>query len=138
MILPLGLDRLPQALGRWLARTRSWSAVGQRVALRIDESGDAKLFGQTLRGVIRNTAIDVHGEATRAIVELDAPIDYAGHYSKQGITFIITTPYLKWHDLSRLLVTSAAVRVIDGDGFEDDTYQRIIALATMKLDRGTS
>jgi hypothetical protein len=132
MILPLGFDRLPLMLGRWLARQRHWNAVGERVVLTVDESGDPSLFGRTLHGVIRDVAVDSNGDPARAIVDLDTPLDYAGHYTKRGIASIITTPYLKWHELPRLLATATAVRIIDGDAFEDDQYQKIIGLATMR------
>jgi hypothetical protein len=134
MILPQQMDRIPEAVGRWLAKRRAWDPAGQRVVLRIDETGDPELFGAELRGVIRASAPGEGGSPARALIELDREADYSGHYTRRGIKRVITTPYLRWHGLSRLLVTSAAVRVIDADDFGDESYDRIIALASMSID----
>ena len=133
MILPLELDRIPQALGGWLARRRAWNPVGERVLLEVNESGDPELFGKKIAAVIRATARDQQGNLMKALLELDDEIDYAGHYGRRGIRRVVTTPYLRWHGLTRLLVSSSAVRVIDADAFEDQAYERIIALASMRI-----
>lgn len=133
MILPLELDRIPEALGRWLAKRWSWEPAGQRVVLKIDESGDPALFGKKITATIRATARDEDGELSRALLELDHDLDYVGHYARRGVRKVVTRPYLRWHDLNRLLVTSAAVRVVDAEDFESDVQERIIALASMRI-----
>lgn len=135
MILPMQIDRIPEALGGWLAQRRAWNPIGQRVMLRIEESGDPALFGSELHGIIRACARDNKGAPVKALVELDQTIDYSGHYTRRGIARVITSPYLRWHGLSRLLVTSASVRVVDADDLGDDKYERIIALASMAIGR---
>ena len=133
MILPFEMDRIPQALGGWLARRRAWNPIGRRVQLAIDESGDPALFGKKITATIRATALDENGELSRALLELDHALDYAGHYARRGVRRVVTRPYLRWHNLNRLLVTSAAVRVIDAEDFDSDAYERIIALASMRI-----
>lgn len=137
MILPFQMDRIPQAIGSWLARRRTWSPVGKRVVLTIQESGDPALFGNSLYGVIREVAAGEEGELSKALIELDRAMTYRGHYSRSEITKVISTPYLLQHGLPRLLVTSAAVRVFDADNFASIAPERIIASATMQLDRGS-
>ena len=133
MILPGQMDRIPEALGSWLARRRAWNPVGEAVVLGIDESGDQRLFSRRVAGTIRAAARDERGRLSKALIQLDEPIDYVGHYTRRGISTVLTTAYLRWHSLSRILVTSAAVRVIDADDFEDESYDRIIALASMEI-----
>jgi hypothetical protein len=133
VILPRQMDRIPQALGAWLARRRAWNPIGRRVQLAIDESGDPALFGKKITATIRATALDENGELSHALLELDHAIDYAGHYIRRGLRTVLTRPYLRWHDLNRLLVSSAAVRVIDAEDFNSDAYERIIALASMRI-----
>src|SRR4051794_8200940 len=95
MILPLQMDRIPEALGGWLARRRAWNPVGQRVRLKIDESGDPALFGKELHGIIRAAAPDEKGGLAKALIELDGEVDYVGHYSRTGIRKVLTVPYLR-------------------------------------------
>ena len=134
MILPFVRDKIPEAIGGWLGRRRGSNPVGTRVTLTIDESGDPALLGRHLSGVILATASDGRREFARALVELVVAIDYNGHYVRRGIAKVVTAPYLRWHTLNRLLVSSSAVRVIDADEFSKDEYAKIIALATMRID----
>jgi hypothetical protein len=133
VILPFRADRIPELIGQYFARRRHWTPAGHRVTLTFDESGDNRLFGTMVSGVIREAARDEQGEWTSAIVELDREIDYAGHYSHGSIRTLVTLPYLQWHRLARLLVTSAAVRVIDVGDIALASNHRTIGLATMRL-----
>ena len=135
MILPMQMDRIPEALGAWLARRRAWNPIGTRVTLRINDSGDSMLVGRELHGVILATVSDEEGEPSKSLIKLHQEIDYVGHYSHRRIARVVTSPYLRWHRLNRLIVTSAAVRVIDAEDLETDTYERVIALALMRLDK---
>jgi hypothetical protein len=83
--------------------------------------------------VIRDAVPDQQGELARAVVELDHDINYAGHYSHDGIRTVVTVPYLLWHRLARLLVTSAHVVVIDASDPAHASNERAIGLATMRL-----
>ena len=133
MILPFNLDRIPQTIGRWLARRQSWDPVGRRVQLSVTDSGDAALLGKTILATIRATSRDDKGELALSLLDLDHDIAYEGHYARHGIKIVVTRPYLRWHDLNRLLVTFAVVRVVDAESFDRDQSQRIIAIASMRL-----
>lgn len=138
MILPLQMDRIPEALGVWLARRRGWKPVGQRVVLKIDESGDPAWFGVEFHGVIQASDADEEGRLVKALIELDRDADYVGDYTRRRLKTVITTPYLRWHGLNRLLVTSAAVHVVDADDFRQANYDRIIALASLRIEENPS
>lgn len=133
MIFPLLADRIPELIGQYRARRRQWTPVGHFVTLVFDESGDNRLFGTTISGVIRHAVPDEQGVLARAVVELDHELNYAGHYSHDAIRTVVTFPHLMWHRLARLLVTSAHVRVIDVSDPAQGSDQRTIGLATMRL-----
>ena len=126
MLLPLTLDRIPEALGRLIARGTSWDPVDKPVRLRITESGDPRLLGTTITGVIRDVGPAAGNRRAMALIELDRPIDYVGHYQSLGIQRLITQPYFRWHGLDRLVITSAHVRLIEGDNLQGIAHDRTI------------
>lgn len=134
MFRPRWLKRLPQTIGESIALWRAWNPVGECVVLKIIASGDPLLCGREIRGTIRSVASSHRGTLARAMIELHRPVHYAGHYVRRQISTVVTTPYREWHDLERLLVASANVRVLDAASFFDDPYDRIIARAAMRLD----
>jgi hypothetical protein len=106
------------------------------VTLTVNDSGDSMLVGKRIRGLIVKVAADVAGNTSKALVRLDDDLDYCGHYRHAGIRAVVASPYLRWHGLERLLVTSSSVRVVDAEDFtHDDDYSRIVALASMRLIR---
>lgn len=132
----LNYERVVLYVAALCARRLDWSPIGKRVLLIIRQSRDLTLEGQTLRGVIRATSPDADGIESKAIIELDAKLNYFGHYRRGGLESVRTAPARRWQSLDRLLVLPASVRLIDCDADDDGTQDRVIAFATMRLDRG--
>ena len=129
----LDVERWTEALMDRLARKTRWSPIGSRLAITVDESGDAALTNVTLRGTIRACDVADDGTPTDLLVELDAEIDYAGHYSRAGIRWLVMRPCLGLRRTNRLLLTWAAARIVDAPSFRDATYSRTIATGRLRL-----
>jgi hypothetical protein len=129
------IHRFVASVAAWYARRIAWSPCGERVALDVRASRDATLQGQRLRGVIRATSPDADAVEAKAVISLDSTLSYFGHYRRGGITTIRATPERRWHSLNRLLIASIRVRIIDCEAYDDDTQDRVIAVATMRLER---
>ncbi len=118
-------------------RRRVWSPIGDRVLLEIKASRDPNLIGHILSGVIVATSPDTDALEAKAVIRLDGPLNYYGHYRREGITVVRTAPGRRWHGLNRLLVAPAIVRVIDCD-IPDDGQDRVLAVGALTLDRRVS
>lgn len=118
-----------------MLRYRLWSPLEKRICIGVDDSGDSRLTGSTIGGVVR--AYDLHGDGslTRLLVELDEPIDYSGHYVRESIRWLVTEPCLRWRRTSRLLWSWSAARLVDAPSFADSTYGRTIGIACLCLCR---
>jgi hypothetical protein len=129
------LDRILLQFSCLYARRKQWSPIGAVVSLSVSASRDTALCGQTLRGVIAATSPDNRGMTAKAIIMLDAELSYFGHYRRNGITAVRTSPERLWHGVYRLLIFPAIVRVIDCD-VPDESQDRVIAVAEMRLEPG--
>jgi hypothetical protein len=130
------VDCLVLRLAAAYAQRMGWSPIRKRVLLEVHSSRDTGLRGRTLRGVISATGSNMNGFTAKAIVDLDSPVRYCGHYGRDGIESVRTSPARRWQDLERLLILPIAVHLIDCDVYDDDTQDRVIAFATMRLDQG--
>ena len=72
-------------------------------------------------------------DPANALVELDRPLDYAGHYTHDGIRTLVTSSRFQWPGLARLLVAAAAVSVVDAPDIAHARWERIIGRAVMRL-----
>lgn len=109
--------------------------VGQRVLMIVATSHDERLIHATLRGVIRATSPDRDCHAGKALVELDNPLRYNGHDQSDCIATVLAIPDRRWHCAIRLAIASSTVRLIDCDAAGNDRHARLIAIASMRLER---
>lgn len=125
-------ERFTERLYDRIARKISWSPIGERLAVSIEDSADERLMRQTLYGTIRACDVRSDGTPTDLVIELDAPIQYAGHYRRTGIRWLVARPCFQWRRTNRLLLTWAAVRVMDAPALVDATYDKTIGTARLR------
>ena len=130
MIVAAGLDRISEALGALIAHRIRWTPIGQRARIAIDASGDERWIGKHVTGTIR-----AYGELTRGplLIQLAEPLDYHGHYNAPALELLVLAPVIRWHGPARLLVTWAAVRLVDAPTFADQEYGRTVATGRLAL-----
>jgi hypothetical protein len=98
------LERIVSYAATIYARRLAWSPVGKRVLLYVRESRDVTLEGQTLRGVISGLGADADGVQSKGFIDLDAKLNYFGHYRRGGIQVVRTAATRRWQGLERLLI----------------------------------
>jgi hypothetical protein len=125
------VDALAELVAIALARWRRWSPVGQPLCIAVDDSGDARLAGRTLSGVVRGYDQRENGALTRLLIELDQPLDYTGHYIRTGLRWLVAEPCLQWRRTSRLWWSWSVARIVDAPSFVDSTYDRTIGIARL-------
>ncbi len=127
------LDAAMERIAAVMLRYRLWSPVARRIGIAIDDSGDSRLTGSTVAGVVR--AYDLHedGSLKRLLVELDEPIDYRGHHERERIRWVVAEPCLRWRRTSRLLWSWSVARIVDAPSFVDSTHARTIGIACLCL-----
>lgn len=116
-----------------VARRTHWSPLGRRVVLVFDESGDVALANHTAYGTIRAHDTSTDGTPADLLIELDGDVDYAGHYKRSGIHWLVTRPCLRWRRTSRIIIGWSVVRIIDAPSFRDATYDRTVATGRVGL-----
>ncbi len=131
MLLPIGLDRIPEAVGTFVARRCHWSPIGRQVSIYIEDSADAELIGKRLTGTVR--ACGAASSGAPLLVHLSESIGYDGHYKASALDLLVAAPVVRWHGPSRLLVTWSAVRLVDAPSFADQEYDRTIGTARLSL-----
>lgn len=131
MILPIGLDRVPEAVGIFLARRCHWSPIGRQVSIHIEDSADVQLIGKRLTGTV--CACGAADSGAPLLVYLSESIRYEGHYTTPALDLLVATPVVRWHGPSRLLLTWSAVRLVDAPSFADQEYDRTIGTARLLL-----
>lgn len=131
MILRIGFDRLPYAAGRLITRKCRWSPLGKSVAILIEDSCDQQLIATRIVGTVRGFDPEATGEPL--LVQLQQSLHYEGPHSCRYVDLIVVTAALRWHGPSRLLVTWAAVRLVDAPSFADQAYRSTIGIGRLTL-----
>ncbi len=129
----LDIDRWADVVLDRVARRTHWSPIGEHVAVTFDDSGDVALTDYTAYGTIRAHDTRTDGTPADLLIELDGDIDYAGHYRRSGIHWLVTRACLRWRRTNRLMLGWTAVRISDAPSFRDATYDRTIATGRVAL-----
>lgn len=112
-----------------------WSPVARQIWIAIDDSGDERLAGVTIEGLVRQFRVADDGSFSKLLVELAWPIAYCGHYRGAEINWLVTESCLAWRRTSLLPLAWCAVRLIDAPSFADSTYDRTIGIGRLSLRR---
>jgi hypothetical protein len=123
---------LLDAITRGLVRC-GWSPVGKTAWMIIDDSGDPRLVGLTLKGDVRAFDLRDTGTGFRLLVELRQPIAYRGHYSRREIQWLVGESCVASPRTSLLPLSWRIVRAVDAPSFADSTYDRTIAIARLSV-----
>jgi hypothetical protein len=129
----LDIDRWTDAVLDRVALRTQWSPIGVQVAIMFDDCGDAALIDHTVCGTIRAHETRTDGTPSDLLIELDGDIDYAGHYKRSGIHWLVARPCLRWRRTNRLMLGWAAVRIVDAPSFRDATYDHTVATGRVGL-----
>lgn len=122
-------DSLAEAFGRWLAKRRRWSPIGQDVSFVVDDSDDQRLVGKDIRATVR-----AHDPETgMLLMHLVERISYEGHYTSRGIEMIVAVPAVRWNHAHRLLITWTVVRLVDAPSFALQGFGRTIGTGRLAL-----
>lgn len=67
------------------------------------------------------------------LVQLAEPLDYKGDYNAPALELLVFAPVIRCHGPARLLLTWAAVRIVDAAAFADEEYGRTLATGRLAL-----
>lgn len=115
-----------------LARQTPWSPIGERVAITVEDSGDERLTKRSLYEIVRACSVRGDGTPTDLVIELDETLHYHGHRGRVDLRWLVARPCFQWRRMNRLLLTWAAVRIIDARALVDATHDRTIGTARIR------
>lgn len=113
------------------AQLLSWSPIGKRVAIVVDNSDDASLRGARFRGTIRACLRET--DSSLFLVHLQRTLRHRRGCASRGIEFLVAMSSLHRHNPNRLLVTWMAVLFIDAPSFADQTYNQVVGSGRLML-----
>ena len=134
MILPDLLDRIPEAMGAFVAWHRSWTPLRKQVEIQVERSSDALLVGRRLTGTVCAYDADVCGGVL--LVYLLEDLAYSHHAAL--ISVVLVSPALRGHGPKRLLLTSCAVNLLDAPSVVDRYGAATIGSGRLYLSSGVT
>lgn len=126
-----------EALGEGIVERLSWTPVEQAVVINIDDSDDDALLNTVACGVVRGVTRGSDGAVgDDLLIELNSAIAYRGQqFDGQFISWLVATPCVGAHRTKSLLLSWAAVRLIDALTFPAATRSRTVGLGRLRLRR---
>lgn len=121
-------------LGEAIVDRLSWSPTEQAVVINIDDSDDDALLNTVACGIVRGVSqASDRSMGGDLLIELNSAIAYHGQFKGEFIAWLVATPCVGGHRTKSLLLSWAAVRLIDALSFPAATRSRTVGLGRLRL-----
>lgn len=140
MLLPAGLDRIPELIGRLCSNASGWRPQSKAVELAWTDAGDQRLVETVCVGTIKEIRerVLIVSQSSKGIggpallVELFRPLQYDG----ESLTRLVAIPRFTGHRPERLLVTWCVVNVFRASSLEKELdWSNVVGICLMRLHR---
>lgn len=101
--------------------------------MTFDDSDDNDLIDVSVDGVVRACSSGANGSTPDLLIELNKSVAYNGRFNSDSVWWLVATSSMHWHRTDRLLLSWAAVRLVDALSIPTATRNRTIGVGRLRL-----